>query len=126
MKNFRTSRRKHEKVVTNILVLNEKKAQTFFTDMIERYHYLFPPEIQPKPPPMFMFIRKEVRHLIRPFDYGRISFAMEEAIPPGQDDLEFIGKLSTLDHHMTKESDYDEYEKLLLSLEEECGTLFEK
>lgn len=114
------------KVVTNILNINEKEAQTLFTDMIERHHYLFPAEIQPKPPSMFMFIRKEVRHLIRPFDYGKIKFAIEEAIPPSQDDIQFINKLNTLDHHITKDSDYDEYEKLLLSLEEECRTLFEK
>ena len=114
------------KVVKNILNINEEETQTLFTDMIERYHYLFPPEIQPKPPSMFMFIRKEVRHLIRPFDYSKIRFAIEEAIPPSQDDTQFINRLNTLDHYITKDSDYGEYEKLLLSLEEDCRTLFEK
>ena len=114
------------KVVRNMLNINEEEAQTLFTDMIERHRYLFPEEIQPAPPSMFMFIRKEVRHLIRPFDYSKITFTTEEAIPPSQDDIHFINKLNALDRHITKDSDYDEYEKLLLSLEEACCTLFEK
>jgi len=114
------------KVFKKILHLDKEESQTLLEDMIERNYYLFPPDIQPEVPSMFMFIRKEVRHLIRSFDYGKIGFTVEEAIPPGEDDLQFINKLNTLDHHILNDSDYEEFEELLFSLDDECRRLFEK
>ena len=114
------------RTISGILGINEIESHKLFTDMIERHQYLFPPEIQPEPPSMFMFIRKEVRYLIRPFDYGKIEFAIEEAIPPSKADIKFINRINTLDYHIINGSDYGEYEKLLLSLEDECTTIFEK
>lgn len=114
------------KAFDKTLRLDREEAQTLFESMIERHQYLFPPDIQPELPSMFMFIRKEVRYLIRPFDYGRIGFTLAEAIPPGEDDVQFIDKLNALDHHIVNDSDYGEYEKLLFSLDDECPRLFEK
>jgi hypothetical protein len=67
------------------LGLSKEEAQKLIRRMVERYHYLFPEDIQPKPPSPFMFIRKEVRHLIRPFDYGKLNIS-DQLIPSDTDD----------------------------------------
>ena len=73
------------KGVESSLGLNKEEAQKLIKKMVARYHYLFPEDIQPKPPSSFMFIRKEVRHLIRPFDYDKLNIS-DRIVPPDPDD----------------------------------------
>ena len=53
------------KTLRKALGLDKDEAQALFTKMVERYSYLFPQDIQLEPGLPFMFIRKELRHLIR-------------------------------------------------------------
>ena len=91
--------------------------------MVDRYHYLFPEDIQPKPPSPFMFIRKEVRHLIRPFDYDKLKIS-DHFIPLDTDDQDAIDKLKQLDTLMLDQVDYDQYESLLTEVKDKCEEQF--
>jgi hypothetical protein len=104
--------------------LDKEKAKTLFTKMMERRTYLFPPEIQPGPGTL-MFIRKEVRYLIQPFDYEK-SVISDEAIPADQDDIKLIEKMNALDSLIRDGEDYSTYEKLFLALKEDAERLFER
>jgi len=105
--------------------LDKSKAHVLFTKMIERYSYLFPQDIQPEPGLPFMFIRKEVRHLIKPFDYKK-SVLSNEIIPPDQKDRDVIGKIERLDRNIYDRTEYGKYEDLFIALKDECQDLFEK
>ena len=84
------------KEVKSVLGLKKEEAEKLIQKMVDRHHYLFPKDVQPKPPSPFMFIRKEVRHLIRPFDYGKLNLS-DRFIPPDTDDRDAIDKLTQLD-----------------------------
>jgi hypothetical protein len=105
--------------------LDKSEAHALFTKMVERYSYLFPQDIQPEPGLPFMFIRKEVRHLIRPFDYKKLVIS-NEIIPPDQNDRDVIDKIKRLDRNIYDGTEYGKYEDLFLSLKDECQDLFEK
>jgi len=113
------------KTLRKVLGLDKDEAQALFLKMVQRYRYLFPQDIQPKPGLPFMFIRKEVRHLIRPFDYKRLAVS-HEIIPPDQNDRDVIDKIRRLDGYMSDGTEYDKYEDLFFSLKDECEALFEK
>jgi hypothetical protein len=91
--------------------------------MVARYHYLFPEDIQPKPPSPFMFIRKEVRHLIRPFDYGKLNIS-DRIVPPDPDDRDAIDKLTQLDTLVMDQADYEQIESLLTEVKDKCEERF--
>lgn len=110
----------------NILNLDGEERDRFINEMVERQAHLFPEDVQPKTPSMFMYMRKEVSYLIAPFDYSKIKFKMNKEIPPDEEDLQLIRKIEELDRHMVKGSDYDEFEELALSIEDECPKLLEK
>jgi len=109
-----------------VLNLDGAERERYIAEMIERQVHLFPEEVQPAPPSMFMFMRKDVSYLIPPFDYGRIRFRVDTTIPPDEEDLRLIGKIEALDDHMRRGSDYDTYEELALSIEDESKTCFKK
>lgn len=96
--------------------LNDEDAASLLTKMTERYHYLFPEEIQPKRTP-FLFIRKEVRHLIRPFDFSRLKLSME-IIPPDKKDKNLISNIQKLDKAIEDGKEWDDFEKLLIKVKE--------
>lgn len=98
--------------------LDKRDAQALFIKMIERRSYLFPADIQPKGSP-FMFIRKEVRHIIRPFDYDTLDLS-DDIIPPDKKDKALVDRLNKLDNQINAGVDYDEYENLFFSLKDEC------
>lgn len=112
--------------VPSILNLEGEAADRFIQEMVERHIHLFPEEIQPAPPSMFMYMRKDASYLIRPFDYSRIGFKMEKSIAPDEEDLRFIQKIRDLDDHMRKGTSYDAYEALAISIENESAPLFKK
>ncbi len=105
------------------LGLSKEEAQKLIRRMVERYHYLFPEDIQPKPPSPFMFIRKEVRHLIRPFDYGKLNIS-DQLIPSDTDDQDAIDKLIQLDTLVMDQADYEQFESLLTEVKNSCEERF--
>jgi len=111
------------KEVKSLLGLNIEETQKLIKKMVTRYHYLFPEDIQPKPPSAFMFIRKEVRHLIRPFDYGKLSIS-DRLIPPDADDQDAIDKLTQLDTLVLDQADYKQFESLLTEVKDSCEERF--
>lgn len=109
-----------------VLSLDGAERERYIEKMIARQVHLFPEEVQPAPPSMFMFMRKDISYLIPPFDEDRIRFRVDAAIPPDEEDLRLIGKIEALDDHIRRGSDYDAYEKLALAIEDESKTFFRK
>ena len=95
-----------------------------FTKMIERRSYLFPPDKQPKSSP-FMFIRKEIRHIIMPFDYDALDIS-DEIIPPDKNDKSLVDRINKLDSQIGASIDYGKYESDFFALKDECQARFEK
>ncbi|HQP32181.1 MAG TPA: hypothetical protein PLB81_12720, partial [Deltaproteobacteria bacterium] len=112
--------------VRSVLSLDGEEMDRFIEEMVQRHIYLFPEEIQPAPPSMFMYMRKDASYLIRPFDHSRIGFKVEKSIDPDEEDQRFIEKIRELDDHMQKGTNYDVYERLAISIEEESAPLFKK
>lgn len=111
------------KGIKSVLGLNKEEIQKLINKMVERYHYLFPKDIQPKPPSPFMFIRKEVRHLIRPFDYGKLTIS-DRLMPPDVDDRDVVDKLKQLDTLIMDHADYGQFESLLTEVKDGCEERF--
>lgn len=81
--------------------LKKAEASALLAKMVNRYAYLFPKEIQPKPAGPFMFIRKEVRYLIKPFDYQGIVIS-DDVIPADKEDGELIEKIDKMESYFIK------------------------
>jgi len=62
------------------LKLDEEKAQDLLAVMVERRHFLFPPEVQPKESP-YLFMRKEICYLIDKFDFETLDLLPEVLAP---------------------------------------------
>jgi len=107
----------------SILGLKKEETEKLVQKMVTRHHYLFPKDVQPKPPSPFMFIRKEVRHLIRPFDYGKLNIS-DQIIPSNTDDREAIDKLTQLDTLIQDQADYQEFESLLIEVKDKSEERF--
>jgi hypothetical protein len=105
--------------------LKKDEAAALLTKMTDRYAYLFPKDKQPEPGTPFMFIRKEVHFLIKPFDYKRLVLS-NKIFPAEQEDLDLIEKIEKLDSYIGNHADYSSYEDLLFSLHDECRERFEK
>jgi len=113
------------KAVKSTFGMDKQEADALLRQMIERHGYLFPPDIQPEPGLPFMFIRKEVRHIIRPFDNNSLELS-DKIIPPDKDDAAIISRLKELDKHISDDTGYEAYEPLLFSLKDEVEDKFEK
>ena len=105
------------------LGLNKMEAQELIQKMVARYQYLFPENIQPDRLSPFLFIRKEVRHPIRPFDYSKLKLS-DQLIPADTADQEAIGRLIKLDTLVMGQADYSEYEYLLHEVKDRFEDLF--
>jgi len=124
--------RKDKKIENNILKslaqaysLKKDEAAALLVKMTDRYAYLFPKDKQPEPGTPFMFIRKEVHFLIKPFDYKRLPLS-NKIFPAEQEDLDLIEKIEKLDGYIEDRADYSSYEDLLFALHDECRERFEK
>jgi hypothetical protein len=113
------------KGVKSGLGLNKEEAQKLIQKMVARYHYLFPEDIQPEQPSSFMFIRKEARHLIRPFDYSKLNIS-EQLIPSDTDDQDAIDKLGQLDTLVMEQVDYKQFESLLTEVKDRLEDRFQQ
>jgi hypothetical protein len=78
--------------------IDDNEAGELFQEMIERRRHLFPEAMQPKGSRM-MFMRKELSHLIAPFNYDRLSYSME-TIPPDEQDRSAIEKIKRMDRYI--------------------------
>ena len=107
----------------SILGLTRDETQELIKKMVARYDYLFPEKIQPKPPAPFMFIRKEVRHIIRPYDYGKLNIS-DEPISSDADDRHAMDRLRKLDTLVMDQADYPQYQSLLTEVKEKCEGRF--
>jgi len=105
--------------------LDENNADNLLAKMVERYNYLFPQDVQPAPGTPFMFIRKEVRYLIKPFDYEKLVIS-DDIIPPDEDEKNIVERVEKLDRYIYEEADYGTYEEFFFSTQDELRRLFEK
>ena len=110
--------------IGKVLRLSKQAASEFFKKMIERKSYLFPEQLQQRGVPS-MVMRKEMSHIIAPFDLNRINF-LEKPIPPDQKDKKFIKDIQKLDSFIMRRADYDEYEDLFLQVGEGSTKLFDR
>jgi hypothetical protein len=104
--------------------MEKEEAKRFMDMMVERKNYLFPPEMQPKDRLLpFMFMRKEVRYLISPFDYSKLKIS-EVKIPPDRQDEALIGQIRKLDQFMEAESDWEDVEDLSYKVQDAAENRF--
>ena len=115
-KKRKQSEREILSLIQEKLELDQQKAYDFLSMMVERKHYLFPDEVQPKNTP-FMFMRKEVSYLISRFDYERLNLN-SEVLPANALDIKLVRNLKKLDQYIKRSADYDKYEKLLLNVQD--------
>ncbi|MBW2169440.1 MAG: hypothetical protein JRG69_09325, partial [Deltaproteobacteria bacterium] len=113
------------RAVKSTFGMDKQEADALLRQMIERHGYLFPQDIQPEPGLPFMFIRKEMLHIIRPFDYNSLK-PSDKIIPPDKNDAAIITRLKELDRHIYENAGYEAYEELLFSLKDEVEDKFEK
>lgn len=108
------------------LKIGSPESEKLFKSMVERFEYLFPEDKQPEDKMShFMFIRKEIRTIIRPFEYSALSLS-DKIIASDEKDRELINKINQLDRYAMDEAEYSDYEKLLFSIEDECAERFEE
>jgi hypothetical protein len=105
--------------------LKNDEVTALLIKMIDRHAFLFPKDKQPEPGTPFMYIRKEVHYLIKPFDYKRLALS-NEIFPADQIDTELIEKIEKLDGFIENSADYSSYEDLLSSLHDDCRERFEE
>jgi len=106
-----------------VLKMDQQQAEDFLSEMLTRKEYLFPPEIQPAFPPATFFIRKEVSHLIVPFNFYELQLS-EQPIPPDTEDQKMIQTVRQMDRYLLESADYDEWEDHYFQMEEECASRF--
>ena len=83
--------------------------------MVDRKHFLFPEEEQPTGTP-YVFMSKEVSHLIARFDYERLNIG-SGIIPANGLDSKVLKNLEKLDQGIESSEDYDKLEKHFLDVE---------
>ncbi len=112
------------KALISTIKMTSDEADKFLLMMIKRKTHLLPPDIQPEQTNV-MYIRKEVSHLIKEFDYSKIEIP-DETIPPDSKDKKLVDNIRRIDTYITDEVDYSEWEKDCIAMEEECSRRFKK
>lgn len=104
--------------------MDKGEANHFVEMMVERKNYLFPSDQQPRDRLLpFMFMRKEIRYLINPFDYNKLKIS-DARIPPDSQDQALIDQIRKLDQLMRSESDWEEVEELLHQVQDAAEDRF--
>jgi hypothetical protein len=112
------------KTLIYTIKMTSDEAVKFLMMMIERKNHLLPPDIQPEQMNV-MFIRKEISHLIKEFDYSKIEIP-DEPIPLDDKDKKLVENIRRIDTYITDGVDYSEWEKECINMEEECSRRFNK
>ena len=112
---------KHEIVhlIQSKFGMDTNQANDLLSEMTERKTYLFPPEIQPKSS-MMMFIKKEIDHLITPFNYNKLKYS-DQPIVPNKKDERMVAMINKMDSYLNDGADYSEWEDHYFSMEEQCN-----
>ncbi len=113
------------KALRKTLKFNHSEANEMFDKMVQRHNHLFPRGIQPKHSP-YMYVRKEIPTIIRPFDYSSLAIS-QDIILPDRKDRDVISKINQLDNHIKAGGEYtDEYEDILFTAKDACEERFKK
>ncbi len=113
------------KALMSACKVNRQEAEALLEKMVPLKNEMFPPDVQPQGGPM-MFMRKEVSHIIAPFNYGRLVLN-EKALPVTEDDQRFLDLLVDLDEMKlasVDDEDYEKWERKYDAMEEQCGRAF--
>lgn len=111
-------------MIKAIWQVEEEQAKELLNKFVAKKSELFPPEIQvPGSPTMFM--KKQMAHLIAPFNYNKLNLT-DEVFPPDGDDFDFLKKLSTIDKYIQVEKDYSSWEDEYFEMEKACKYSFAK
>jgi hypothetical protein len=102
--------------------VEKDEAQNLLDEFVTKRNRMFPPQVQVKSSPM-MFMRKEMSHLIAPFNYKELDLS-ETVLPPDAKDKEFIVSLETIDSFIQGEKDYNDWEDEYFSMEKKCNERF--
>lgn len=95
--------------------VEQNEAQKLLDKFIAKKSEMFPPDVQIKGSPM-MYMRKEISHLIVPFNYKQLQLS-DEILPPGEKDKKFIVSLKTIDRYIYSGKDYSDWEDEYFSME---------
>jgi hypothetical protein len=104
--------------------VEKDEAQKLLDKFVTKRNRMFPPEFQVKGSPL-MYMRKEMSHLIIPFNYKELELS-ETVLPPDAKDKEFIVSLETIDTYILGEKDYTDWEDKYFSMEKKCNERFSR
>lgn len=110
-------------LISQRLGLDKNDAREFLSMMVERKHFLFPDEVQPKGTP-FMFLRKQVSYLISKFDNEESNLS-KEVFGPNAIDMELVQNLNWMDQHIRVLKDYDKCEKIFEKVQDAIFNRFQ-
>jgi hypothetical protein len=109
-------------MIQSIRHVGKDEAQDLLDRFVAKRNKMFPPEIQVKGSPV-MFMRKEIPHLIAPFNYKELDFS-EKTFPPDSNDKAFIESLVTMDSYIQSGKDYSDWENEYFLMEKKCRESF--
>jgi hypothetical protein len=104
--------------------VEEAEAKKLLDMFVTKRNTMFPPEVQVEGSPM-MYMRKEISHLITPFNYKELELS-ETVLRSDTKDKEFIESLETIDTYILNERDYTDWEDEYFSMEKECNENFSR
>jgi hypothetical protein len=110
--------------IRSLFKIDDERAIDLFQEMIDRKAQLFPPEIQPKNLGV-MFLRKEISHLIAPFNYRPLT-PSPPPLPPDKADLAAVEMVVKMDQFIEDGTEYEEWEEHYFSMEDQCSERFKK
>jgi hypothetical protein len=125
MEQGETDSRLRDEVVKGVMSackVDMEAARETVDKAVARKNEMFPPEVQPRGT-AYMFMRKEVLHLITPFNYDRLS-VIDQAVPATEQDHRFFEQLAALDEVKKHADDYEEWEKQYEIVRENFGEVF--
>jgi hypothetical protein len=109
-------------MIQSIRHVRKDEAQDLLDEFVTKRNKMFPPEVQVRGAPM-MFMRKEMSHLISPFNYKELDF-YGKAFPPDSNDKAFIDSLVTMDHYIQSGKEYSDWENEYFLMEKKCKESF--
>ena len=110
------------KALMPVCKVGREEAGKLVDQVIVRKNEMFPPDIQPQGSP-YMFMRKEVLHLITPFNYDRLIVS-DEVIPVSGLDQRLFDQLAALDEVKKDADDYEDWQKQYEVVRENFGEVF--
>lgn len=110
--------------IRTLFKMDDERAKELFQEMIERKAQLFPLDIQPRKLGV-MFKRKEISHLIAPFNYQGLT-VHSHYLPPDEGDLAAVEMIVKMDGFILDGTAYDDWEDHYFAMEDQCSQQFKK